>query len=161
MKELIVLSGIAQAIAGAFSIFVFLYGLFSLIIGKFGLTRRNSAKGSRARRAGVSLILQLLIALVIGSWFRNLNHQALANFIMFILFLLCALVGLHIAGNYVRKSNIVNIYLSGKVYEEHGYKAKAIEHYERFLDLWKDADPGITEVEDAKKRLAMLKEAEK
>jgi hypothetical protein len=36
------------------------------------------------------------------------------------------------------------------------YPSKAIEHYEKFLDLWKDANPGITEVEDAKKRLATL-----
>ena len=38
-----------------------------------------------------------------------------------------------------------------------GWKAKVIEHYEKFLDLWKDADPGIAEVEDAKKGLAGLK----
>jgi len=36
-------------------------------------------------------------------------------------------------------------------------EAKAIEHYERFLSLWKDADPGIAEVLDAKKRLTGLK----
>jgi hypothetical protein len=34
--------------------------------------------------------------------------------------------------------------------------SQAIEHYGKFLDLWKDADPGIAEVEDAKVRLAGL-----
>jgi len=32
---------------------------------------------------------------------------------------------------------------------------KAIEHYEKFLDLWNAADPGIAE--DVRKRLAGLK----
>jgi hypothetical protein len=41
-----------------------------------------------------------------------------------------------------------------------GLKRKTIKelHYEKFLSLWKDADPGFPEVEDTKKRLAGLKE---
>jgi hypothetical protein len=50
-----------------------------------------------------------------------------------------------------------SFYMIGKIFEQQGNTAKAIEHYEKFLDLWKDADPGIVEVEDAKKRLAALK----
>ena len=50
-----------------------------------------------------------------------------------------------------------SFYMLGKIYEQKGNTAKAIEHYEKFLDLWKDADPGIAEVEDAKERLAGLK----
>lgn len=48
-------------------------------------------------------------------------------------------------------------YNMGKIFEQKGWEGKAIESYEKFLDLWKDADPGIVEVEDAKKRLARLK----
>jgi hypothetical protein len=36
------------------------------------------------------------------------------------------------------------------------WNAKAIKHYEKSLSLWKDADPGIAEVEDAMERLAGL-----
>jgi tetratricopeptide (TPR) repeat protein len=48
-------------------------------------------------------------------------------------------------------------YLLGKLYEEKGEKAKAIAQYEVFLGFWKDADPGMPGLEDAKKRLASLK----
>jgi hypothetical protein len=42
-------------------------------------------------------------------------------------------------------------------YEKSGWNKKAIEQYEEFLEIWKDADPGIPEVEDAKERLKELR----
>jgi len=50
-----------------------------------------------------------------------------------------------------------SLYMLGKICEQQGDTSKAIEHYEKFLDLWKDADPGIAEVEDTRMRLARLK----
>ncbi|MBN1224551.1 MAG: hypothetical protein JXB23_14980, partial [Candidatus Aminicenantes bacterium] len=52
---------------------------------------------------------------------------------------------------------VKSFYNLGRISEERGLKAKASEYYEKFLDLWKDADPGIAEVKDAQKRLAGLK----
>jgi serine/threonine protein kinase/Flp pilus assembly protein TadD len=49
-----------------------------------------------------------------------------------------------------------SFYMLGKIYEEMDYKGKAIENYEKFLEIWKDADPGLPEVDDAKSRLASL-----
>jgi len=50
-------------------------------------------------------------------------------------------------------------YMLGKIHEEQGETAKAIEHYEKFRSLCKDADPGIAEVDDARERLAGLKKS--
>jgi cytochrome c-type biogenesis protein CcmH/NrfG len=50
-------------------------------------------------------------------------------------------------------------YYLGTAYEESGWNDKAIEQYETFLDIWKNADPGLAAVEDAKARLARLKTA--
>jgi tetratricopeptide (TPR) repeat protein/TolB-like protein/predicted Ser/Thr protein kinase len=50
-----------------------------------------------------------------------------------------------------------SFYMLGKIAEQRGWPGKAIEHYEKFLEVWKDADPDIPEVEDAKAKLASLK----
>ena len=49
-----------------------------------------------------------------------------------------------------------SFYMLGKIFEQKGNKSKAIEHYEQFLELWKDADPGLAETEDARERVAGL-----
>jgi tetratricopeptide (TPR) repeat protein len=54
-------------------------------------------------------------------------------------------------------STVKAYYQLGLAYEKSGWNKKAIEKYEEFLDIWKDADPGIPEVEDAKERLSKLK----
>jgi len=65
-------------------------------------------------------------------------------------------LGLHFTrfgdGDFYAKSFL----MLGKIYEQLGDKANAIENYEKFLDLWKNADPGMAAVEDAKERLAKL-----
>jgi len=50
-----------------------------------------------------------------------------------------------------------SFYMLGKIYQQKGWEGKAINHYEKFLNLWKDADPGIPEVDDAKKQSTILK----
>jgi eukaryotic-like serine/threonine-protein kinase len=50
-----------------------------------------------------------------------------------------------------------SIYQLGKIAEKRGDKGAAQRNYEKFLILWKDADPGLLEVEGAKNRLAGLK----
>ncbi len=162
MNELI----IALVIAGAFSILVLIYGLYSIITGKFGLTQKNSLKGICARRAGVILFLQFFFARAFTFPLNKLENDPdivinpdIVIFLGIILYLLVALGGLFVAGDYARSIKFIDIYRIGKSHERQGNKAKAIEHYERFIDLKKDADPYIAaRVEDAKKGLARLKE---
>lgn len=55
-------------------------------------------------------------------------------------------------GDYYAKS----YYWLGKIFQKKGERSRAVEDYETFLDLWKDADSGIFELEDARSQLAFL-----
>jgi tetratricopeptide (TPR) repeat protein len=54
-------------------------------------------------------------------------------------------------------SSIKLHYYLGRAYEESRWYDKAAEQYETFLDIWSEADPGITEIDDARTRLAKLR----
>ncbi len=53
--------------------------------------------------------------------------------------------------------NVTVHYYLAQAYEQSGWADKAIAEYEKFLEIWKDADPGLETVEDARKRLARLR----
>jgi len=71
----------------------------------------------------------------------------------------------------LRVKNVANVahaiwaakvhYLAGMIYEELGDIKRAIAQYEEFLKIWKDADPDLEEVPDARRRLALLKEKQR
>ena len=50
-------------------------------------------------------------------------------------------------------------YYLAQAYEKSGWKPKAIENYQKFLEIWKNADPELQqkELKDAKERLSKLK----
>ena len=47
----------------------------------------------------------------------------------------------------------------GKIYEEMGRAADAEQQYVAFLEAWAEADEGLPQLEDAKRRLAALRPA--
>jgi tetratricopeptide (TPR) repeat protein/tRNA A-37 threonylcarbamoyl transferase component Bud32 len=55
-------------------------------------------------------------------------------------------------GDYYTRS----FYWLGKIHQAQDQKERAIENYRRFLELWKDADSGLPEVENARTQLASL-----
>jgi tetratricopeptide (TPR) repeat protein len=48
-------------------------------------------------------------------------------------------------------------FLLGTAYQRAGRTEEAIEQFETFLDIWKDADPELTEVSDARARIEALR----
>jgi len=47
-------------------------------------------------------------------------------------------------------------FMLGRVYQKMGQTEKAIQNYQKFLEFWKDADPGLSEVQDARTQLQKL-----
>jgi serine/threonine protein kinase/Tfp pilus assembly protein PilF len=50
-----------------------------------------------------------------------------------------------------------SLYMLGKICQEKDQEEEAIKHFARFTKLWEKSDPGIAELEDAKKRLNNLR----
>jgi serine/threonine protein kinase/Tfp pilus assembly protein PilF len=57
---------------------------------------------------------------------------------------------------YIPMVGVRGHYLLGTAYQQVGRNDEAIEQYRTFLEIWKDADPELDEVSDAKRRLEAL-----
>ena len=45
----------------------------------------------------------------------------------------------------------------GLLLQKRNSPAEAVSHFEKFLEIWKNADPGLPEIDNAKKQIALLK----
>ena len=57
------------------------------------------------------------------------------------------------------RGHTLSHYDLGQIYKEMGRKADAEQQYAAFLEAWAEADEGLPQVEDAKRRLAALRQA--
>jgi DNA-binding SARP family transcriptional activator len=60
----------------------------------------------------------------------------------------------------VRRQEIIHPFSRlrlARLYEARGDRAKALAQYEKLVRVWKDADPGLAPVEEARQRLAALR----
>ncbi len=67
-----------------------------------------------------------------------------------------ALLTMDLSWDAIPPTTVKTHYWLGIAYERSGWNDKAATQYEIFLDKWKNVDPGIPEIDDAKARLARL-----
>lgn len=58
-----------------------------------------------------------------------------------------------------QESWILAHYELGKLYQHQGRLDEARKYFERFLDIWKDGDPDLPPLVEARKRLALLNDS--
>jgi tetratricopeptide (TPR) repeat protein len=66
------------------------------------------------------------------------------------------LTGLTIGRHHWGDLYVKAFYMLGQICEKQGKTKEAISHYQKFLELWNDADPNIPELSDARTRLDLL-----
>jgi tetratricopeptide (TPR) repeat protein len=123
--------------------------------GMMELEKKDYAKAVELFKLGLPLLNadaeeQLLFADALGTAFHQLGNldSARSQYEKIVSF---GVGRLDYGDVYVK-----SYYRLAKINELQGKKAEAAGHYRKFLELWKNADPGRPEVEDARRRLAAL-----
>jgi tetratricopeptide (TPR) repeat protein len=54
-----------------------------------------------------------------------------------------------------------SLYMLGKIHQEQGRDSEALDYYQKYLNLWENADPGIEEIDQARTQIRNLKDTGK
>jgi len=133
--------------------------LYHLLMAEYSFAQRkgdelqNSLdKASLATQSCSAHYRRLLIA---SYEFKGDLEKTVQEYLKFYNDVMLAEYGIPERFYFFREASLVNYYVA-QLYEKMENEENAIKHYKKFLELRKNADPGIPEVEDAKEKMTEL-----
>ena len=128
---------------------------FNILKGEIQLARGNTAEALDLIESGVKLRHDCITLESLANYYYQTGNLDMA-----ILKYQEITARRDRAGSESQEYSIRAHYNLGKIYEKKGNYEQAIVYYQKFLNIWKDADDDLPELIDARSRFTKLKELE-